>query len=506
MKSPGKLYTIVLLLACSRSPTAGSSRGASNLISDGVEILGVHRHPAQGRVHVGPLLVESLATPAGPFDRIVARAPTVSLRHGPDLVSEPEVAMQTLFVALPLGRSATLTVAPEGSPTPLASRLYPVQPPQRSAAGPHPGDPRPVDPTGFVFDPAAYAAGATSVAQPLAFVSEVLPGTNIYRLTLALLDVDASGQASRFDSLLVDLRFEDGSPTCFKRQRVAVGASPDPVDQRLETLVSSIEASVVNGSLLDQLICVQQIVPTDPGARLIILTLPPSGPQPISWPSTDPARDQHQGGGGDRDQPLGTADGRGRARLPAAARDGWAIQPRWVLLLGDSEHLPTHYDAPNIWDSARNAGDAFYGPGVGRFPVDTAAQAQLMVDRVVAMETSPPAAASGFYARTALAAQFQDDDLDQREDRRYSEIAEDIASFLIAQGGQVNRIYTAPAGQQPHLVARRRRRPGLPAAPLFAWSGSTADVVAAFNSGPAVFLHRDHGWWVGLVGADVLHQ
>ena len=77
------------------------------------------------------------------------------------------------------------------------------------------------------------------------------------------------------------------------------------------------------------------------------------------------------------------------------------IKPKWLALMGDAEYVPTHYDLINTWDSARNASDIWYGQfnggpttipvfGIGRYPVDTLAQANTMVSKVMAFETSPP--------------------------------------------------------------------------------------------------------------------
>jgi hypothetical protein len=95
------------------------------------------------------------------------------------------------------------------------------------------------------------------------------------------------------------------------------------------------------------------------------------------------------------------------------------IRLQWVLLLGDSEFIPTHYtNQQNTWDTAMNAGDQFYGQlddddlsipvfGIGRFPVDTYDQAQIIVDKIVAFETAPPSTTfNSFHSDLTFAAQF----------------------------------------------------------------------------------------------------
>ena len=499
------LLLVLLVPLFDGSPPTGA---ASVPLSSGIEVLLSSSSRLTLRLHVGPMTVVSGTTPAGVFQRIVGHERAVSLRHGPELVSRPELPQRTLYVALPIGRSATLSITPEGIATQLASRLYPIQPPRRSAAGANPGDPYPPESSNFVFDPATYAAGASSVAQPLSFVPLSLPGSNIHGLTVGLVDVDPSGETFRYSSLLVDLVFQTGSPTCFKRLRVPVGVSLDEVDQRLEPLSSSTEASVINRARLTDTTCIEEILPTDVGARFIIVVPPPLR-------AAADALAQHRNTRGISTRVVETSALAPSAPLTdetlrtylQAAWDGWAVQPRWLLLLGDADQIPTHYEAPNIWDSARNAGDQYYGLadgpisvpllGVGRFPVDTPAEAQMIVDRVVAIESSPPPSTSAFYVRTSLAAQFQDDDLDNREDRRYVETSENVRTHLLAQGREAQRLYTAPAASSPTWWQGGVAIPMDLRRPLFSWAAATGEIVGAFNAGVSVFLHRDHGWWWG---------
>lgn len=104
-----------------------------------------------------------------------------------------------------------------------------------------------------------------------------------------------------------------------------------------------------------------------------------------------------------------------------------AVKPKWLLLLGDAEKLPTHYDQNNWYTSSKNAGDIWYGQfmpgataetvpaiGIGRFPVDTLSQADTMVAKVMAFENFPPAMGNGtpnamqnFYQRLTFASFFE---------------------------------------------------------------------------------------------------
>ena len=187
------------------------------------------------------------------------------------------------------------------------------------------------------------------------------------------------------------------------------------------------------------------------------------------------------------------------------------VRPKWVLLMGDAEYVPTHYDQVNSWDSARNAGDIWFGQflpgatastvppfGIGRFPVDTLAQANTMVSKVIAFENFPPpdaAIGQDFYSRLTFASYFEGNG--STDERWFAETSEVVRNHAIAQGYGVQRIYAASNASNPTFwrgggaVPMALRKPG------FAWNGNAADVANAVNAGTALFFHRGHGWWTG---------
>jgi hypothetical protein len=180
-----------------------------------------------------------------------------------------------------------------------------------------------------------------------------------------------------------------------------------------------------------------------------------------------------------------------------------------VLFVGDAEFVPTHYDQINSWDSARNASDIWYGQfaggpttippfGIGRFPVDTLAQANTMVSKVMAFETSPPPNSlfgSDFYSRLTFASYFQGSGT--TDQRWFAEVSEIVRNHAVSLNYSPQRIYTASAASNP---LNYRGGGAIPAAlrkPGFAWNGNAADIVNAVNNGTALLYHRDHGWWTG---------
>ena len=101
------------------------------------------------------------------------------------------------------------------------------------------------------------------------------------------------------------------------------------------------------------------------------------------------------------------------------------VRPSYVLLLGDAEFVPTFYvetvfskkaasDYRYAIYSDPTAGptflyDLFPDYGVGRIPVDTLQQANLVVDKIIKYEGNPPSPLdhASFYKNVSLAALFQ---------------------------------------------------------------------------------------------------
>jgi len=210
-------------------------------------------------------------------------------------------------------------------------------------------------------------------------------------------------------------------------------------------------------------------------------------------------------------------------------------RPSYVLLLGDAEFVPparTDYDTKGEYcgtcgdaTTGSDWGYAIYPPvgpfeklladfGVGRIPVDSDDEAQAVVEKIIAYESSPPSLGFGsgapFYTTVALAAQFQccrmkEDgsplaDQSGRAQRSFAETAEIVRNALAAAGKDGERIYEETVDSdytgdtEPNRYYNGSLLPAdLRAGSGFAWDGSTADVIDAFNDGRFLVLHRDHG-------------
>jgi hypothetical protein len=203
-----------------------------------------------------------------------------------------------------------------------------------------------------------------------------------------------------------------------------------------------------------------------------------------------------------------------RAQIDAYIENEYAqslIPPSYVLLLGDAEFIRPFYvstsgsattgtDYPYALLSSQS--DEVADFAVGRIPVDTLAQADVVVDKIINYEQNPPFN-NGFYRNATVASQFQcclSGSPAGRDQRSFIETSELARNQLIARGKTVERIYTRTGSTTP---ARYFNGTLLPAAlgsgSGFAWDGDTNDIVNAFNAGRFLIMHRDHGGKDGWV-------
>lgn len=199
------------------------------------------------------------------------------------------------------------------------------------------------------------------------------------------------------------------------------------------------------------------------------------------------------------------------------------IKARYILLLGDAEFIPPFYEAkagaPGVTIGTDNpyaaipvtilgiTFDLLPTFALGRIPVDTLDQANVVVNKIIDYEQSPPGSAffaDDFYNNITFAAQFQccRTDVDQvgTDQRTFIEMPESVRPALISRGYDVARLYTETVDSEYKKDATPRRffdGTALPAAIApgsgFTWNAHTDDVVDAINAGSFLVFHRDHG-------------
>lgn len=487
-------------------------------------------------INIPPATLKTVATSAGEFQRFETEMVALSLTGGgAENFSKPEVPVFSVRLAVPIvlneGNAIATTntfavdsffdvfIESVGDVNEVQNvRLYPVQKPARDANVNDPEYTQKPDVELFEFNPDIYGASPVSILSPVSV--EKVGGneeTKIVEIKFNLVDWDPTESILKTHSKLrIKVNFITNTTTtpCFRLVKTADGHTMDAVDNLVERSSLLLHSGILNPEMLRRT-CPYPIFPLFFGARLIIVT------HPDFVAAANDLRN-HKIAMGISTVVKKTSDitaTTGSLTATAAeiktylrnAYAGWFITPKWLLLLGDAEFIPTHYGTANSWDNANNAGDIYYGQftaddtaipvfGIGRFPVDTNIQAQVMVDKVKNFENSPPPSGildNPYYSRLAFAAQFQDNNLDGQAERWFAETSENIRNYLATQNMRVDRIYSAPGASSPTLwrdggaVPLALRKPGFP------WNGSTADIINTTNDGRSIVYHRDHGWWNG---------
>ncbi len=200
------------------------------------------------------------------------------------------------------------------------------------------------------------------------------------------------------------------------------------------------------------------------------------------------------------------------------AYDNWYPVPTYVLLVGDSEFLPTNYQRSDGTDIEHRAVDFYNGANVGtdlyystvdgadffpdifigRISVDTLAEAQTVFDKIIDYEKQPPANAN-YYTDSSLVQLFEDDwAIDGREDGtfRIVEFAEEIRTYLQNNGYTSTRIYDQ-SGNFANGPQRYEDGTNIPAALTiaggFPWNGATGDITNEINNGNFLSIYDGHG-------------
>jgi len=232
--------------------------------------------------------------------------------------------------------------------------------------------------------------------------------------------------------------------------------------------------------------------------------------------------------------------------------DNCVVRPSYILLLGDVEFVPPARQDVDTSDACgpcddettgsdyayaiypRSLFDIFPDFAVGRIPVDTDVEAELVINKIIRYESEPPFLdfldGEPFYTTAANAAAFQCCRMNQdgsprngrpgTDQRAFIETSELVRNQLMDSGYSVERIYTETVDSGGYCLddldpctvqeaytgsttPNRYYNSTLLPADLrsgsgFAWDGSTDDIIASFNEGRFLVLHRDHGQATGF--------
>ncbi len=186
----------------------------------------------------------------------------------------------------------------------------------------------------------------------------------------------------------------------------------------------------------------------------------------------------------------------------------------YLLIFGDYGDIPGKYitrsiNTTNGYKTYNFYTDYYYGciqqntyPDIhrGRISASSLTEANIIVEKIINYEKNPIIDTS-FYSTALHCANFQDDDNDSIEDRRFTLTSEEIRSHMIQQGKTVNKIYFTPSHVTPMYwkkggfgMANKTPIPNeLLKSSGFLWSGDYQDIINGINNGAFYVLHRDHG-------------
>jgi len=198
------------------------------------------------------------------------------------------------------------------------------------------------------------------------------------------------------------------------------------------------------------------------------------------------------------------------------AYDTWKPAPAYVLLLGDSEFIPPHYElvhparglkmlihggfhiGTDLFHFTVDGRDWFPDIFYGRISVDTLNEANVIVEKIIEYEKYPPNNPQ-FYQNISAVAYFQDHDpLEGREDYYYPFFsrADKIRFFLTREGYDVDRFYWDDNPGIPPSPSQYYNGTNLPTAlnhPSYPWNFDAGDINDAINDGRFLVYHLNHG-------------
>ena len=193
------------------------------------------------------------------------------------------------------------------------------------------------------------------------------------------------------------------------------------------------------------------------------------------------------------------------------AYDTWTPAPEFLLIIGDTENVPTTYtpdDHPyhgsptgtDLYYATTDGSDYYPDLFYGRIPVQSAAQAMNFIDKTLGYERVEHDLGSNFYSDASCCAFFQDDDRNGYADRRFTLTSEEIRDYLMGEGYDVERIYVTDGAVTPTNWNNGTFSDGSPIpsellrSSGFAWDGGTDEIRSAINEGRFLVVHRDHGY------------
>ena len=184
----------------------------------------------------------------------------------------------------------------------------------------------------------------------------------------------------------------------------------------------------------------------------------------------------------------------------------------YALIIGDNDDVPSNISTlqPDTQVDESHFTDLYYGCfngdddyfpeiAIGRIAVSTLNEANIVVDKIINHEKTPPLNPS-FYNSGLVSAEFVDSTLNTIEDVPIIQTTESIRNNLIAKGKNIDRMYFAESSLNPQYYYNGSSLPSELKKPNFAWNSNGTEIINALNNGRLFALHYGHGNINGWAG------
>jgi Peptidase family C25/Propeptide_C25 len=407
----------------------------------------------------------------------------------PSAPGSPGIPVASSLLGVPDGAKLSVAIGATESVTLDGVNVYPAQPDPVDDVTPPPDfSAEPFKSAPFTLDRDVYAQRGLSPAQP-ADARVLGTSRDITIGTLQVPAVQYDPVAKRLNvlkSVVVNIAFDGG-----KGFNSLINSPWERPQSR--TAAALLNASVVS-KFRDPPIVLQPC-----GEELLVITNASTRTAADTYAAARSAagfltRVRETGAGANQ---IGTTAAQIQTYIRSQLNASHCIHPSYVTIVGDDVLVPTWTATPGSIPSdnpysMRDDLDELPDVAVGRILGNDLAQVDTAIAKIIGYETSPPGGA--WLSHATLAAQFQDDDANGREDRTFVQFAETVRTGLAGMGNLVDRIYEDNPTTNPTQFNDGTALPAALLKPTFPWDGDGADVTAAWNSGRFIIVHRDHGW------------
>lgn len=183
---------------------------------------------------------------------------------------------------------------------------------------------------------------------------------------------------------------------------------------------------------------------------------------------------------------------------------------QYILIIGDHQDVPAERKTAHVTDYyyrfKYNRTTGIPDFMCGRLPVSTPHEANVVVDKIIGYEKTPPSDDT-FYQTGLNCAYFQDErvywdpydtQIDSVENRRFILTSEEIRDAMMRKGFNVNRVYSALAVSSPKywnndIYSFGGEIPLELQRPFMSWDQNYNQIKEHVDQGTLFVMHEDHG-------------